>query len=306
MEENNSGKPEQEILKGLLISEEDTRAKLQELVDKSRKLFRIDEKSKKILFTTGNKFTNREKILLFLIGKYFAKELKLIPDNEFKLKEIADNLAVKGTTLSKPLGEVCSEGLVEKHGDQYAIAHYRIEDVVDSISTRLESGKSSVPSRSSVNKVKKSGRKKKKEVPDEKRSITITSNPQGMEDLRRDLELEKDELNELFDFEAQRIHMLEALKGTTDSKTQLNTALCYLTAQSYYFQNQEIESADLTEIIEELGIGAISHLHGNLSKHRKLLIPKREKKRISSYRITTPGIQKGIILLKEYFLRKRT
>ena len=78
----------EEILKGLIISEEDTRAQLQRLVAKAKKLFGIEKNKKKIVFSQSYKFTNREKILLYLTGKYFAKQLNLIEESKFKSKDI--------------------------------------------------------------------------------------------------------------------------------------------------------------------------------------------------------------------------
>jgi hypothetical protein len=245
-------------------------------------------------------FTNYEKILLYLIGKCFAKELHLIKEDGFRLREISEGLAIKETTLSSPLGKACSDGLVDKEGALYFIAHYRIKDTVDSIIQKYESEKSKTEKRPVRKPGKKATEKKRKEEP-EPEKITLTANPQGIEDLAKDIGIEQERLHRLFEFEDQEIHMLEALKGATESKTQLNTALAFLITRYYYFSEQEMESGKLSRIMEDLGIGAISHLHTNLSKDRKLLIAKKKKKRIDTYRITRPGIEKGVLLLKEYF-----
>lgn len=303
MQKNNIPDSKEEILKGLVISEEDTRAQLQELVSKTKQLFRIEEKSKKIVFGPGFKFTNYEKILLYLIGKYFSKELNLIKENKCKLKEISVDLAIKATTLSKPLGKACSNGLVNKEGEFYSIAHYRIEKVIDSIIQKFkpkESKPGEEPGRESRKRI---SREKKKEIPEPER-ITVTANPKGIEDLAKDLGIEQERLHRLFEFEEKEIHILDALKGSTESKTQFNTALAYLSTSYYYFRQQEIESGKLSRIMEDLGIGALSHLHRNLGKDRKMLIPKKSKKRVDTYRITRPGIERGVFLIKEYFSKK--
>ena len=289
----------EEILKGLIISEEDTRAQLQRLVAKAKKLFGIEKNKKKIVFSQSYKFTNREKILLYLTGKYFAKQLNLIEESKFKSKDISDDLGVKTSTLSKPLGEVFSEGLVEKEGQVYSIVHYRIGEIIDIITQKYEC-EDIQAEKEPGKKARKRAASKKREVQTEIVEVSLTANPKGIDDLAKDIEVEQDRLNELFEFEDEEIHILEELKGKTESKTQFNTALAYLTTYYYYFHQQEIKAATLFRIMEDLGIGAISHLSRNLSKDRKLLIPKKKKKRVDIFRITKPGIKLGALLIKEY------
>lgn len=303
MENINNPKSNKEILKGLVISEEDTRAQLEELVTKTKRLFQIDEKSKKIVFSQEFRLTNSEKILLYLIGKYFSKELNLIQDDKFKIGDISNDLADKVTTLSRPLGEACSKGLADKKGEFYYINHYRIREIVDSITKKYESKKGKTE-KEHERKAGKKPTQKKKKLDSEPQKITITVDTKGIEELAKDLGIEQERIRELFEFEEQGIHILEALKGTTESKTQFSTALAYLTTYYYYFREQEIESSKLYRIMEDLGIGALGHLYSNLCKNRKLLIPKKANKKINTYRITTPGIKKGVSLLSEYFSNK--
>lgn len=300
---DNNIKTKEEILKGLIISEEDTKAQLQELVGKTKELFRIEEKTKKVILSPNLTFNNEEKILLYLIGKYFSRELHLVNEDKFKLKEISDDLGVKSTTLSKPLGQACSNGLVLKEGEFYSIAHYRIKDIVDSIIQKDEPKNGKPKKRPARRPGKKGPRKMKKEQPDREK-IMITANPKGIEDLAKDLGIEEERLHRLFEIDGQEIHMLETLKGTTESGTQFNTALVLLTVRFYYFRTQEMEPGNLYRILEDLDISAIGHLRENLTKDRRLLIPKKKNKRIETYRITKPaGIEEGLRLLKEYFFK---
>jgi hypothetical protein len=297
---NNIPESKEDILKGLIISEEDTRAQLKELVTKIRKLLSIEDKTNKIVLSPKFPFSNYEKIILHLIGKYFAKELNLINESRLRSREISDDLGIKATTLSSPLGKACSDGLVNKEDDFYSITHYRIRDAVDSIILKYASEKTKPETRAARKPAKRVARKKEKEQP-EPEEITLTANPKGLEDLAKDIGIEQERLQRLFEFEEEEIHILEALKGTTESKRQFNTALAVLTTRYYYFREQEIESSKLSRIIEDLGIGAIGHLHRNLSRDRKFLIPKKKNRRTDTYRITTPGVVRGVLLLKEYF-----
>jgi len=121
-----------EILKGLLLTEEDTLAKLKTLIDKAKTIIKIDEKSDKVIIAPEFKFSNQEKILLFLIGRYFSKELGICDNERLDLKGLENATGIKRTTLSKPLGELVYSGYIGQDNEKrYYIYHYKIEGIIN-------------------------------------------------------------------------------------------------------------------------------------------------------------------------------
>ena len=69
---------ENEILKELLLKEEDVLSKLKDLVVKSKKFFMIEQATGNVVFSSGLKLRNKEKIALLLVSRYFGSKLKII------------------------------------------------------------------------------------------------------------------------------------------------------------------------------------------------------------------------------------
>lgn len=120
-----------EILKELLLTEEDTLKKLKNLIEKTKALMKIDQKTNKIVIFAEFSFSNPEKILLFLIGKYFSKELGLSEREGMDIQELEKESGIKKTTISKPLGGLsCSGYIGQDEQKKYFIHHYKIEETV--------------------------------------------------------------------------------------------------------------------------------------------------------------------------------
>jgi len=120
-----------EILKELLLTEEDTLKKLKNLTEKTKVLMKIDQKTNKIVISAELSFSNPEKILLFLIGKYFSKELGLSEREGMDIQELEKESGIKRTTISKPLGRLsCSGYIGQDEQKKYFIHHYKIEETV--------------------------------------------------------------------------------------------------------------------------------------------------------------------------------
>lgn len=120
-----------EILEELLLTEEDTLKTLKDLIDKTKAMIKIDEKSNKVVLSSEYSYSNSEKILLCLIGRYFCKELGLCEKEGLDLREIETETGIKKTTLSKPIGGLVHSGYLGQDKDKkYFIHHHKIEDVI--------------------------------------------------------------------------------------------------------------------------------------------------------------------------------
>jgi len=262
MEETN---PKKEILKDLLISEEDTVQKLRSLVEKSKKYFRIESKSGKIIFHSHN-LPNSKKILLLLIGKYFGKELGIVDKSTLSSTEISKQLDIAITTISGPLGDLSKRGLIKKEGSEYKIQYFKIENILDG----LEESK---PTKRTVNKSKtyKKRLKSKTNFVEEKKILQPIK--EQIEVLAEKAGVKKDELYKIYDFD-EKIHLIIQPDGKNEGEKQLKSTILILTAYNHYFNEREISSSDLRNMLQDVGITSLVNLSTNLSEHRSLILHK--------------------------------
>ena len=121
---------EKEILKKLLVDEEDILKDLSELIGKAKNIFVIERSTGKILFKNFGKLTDPQRITALLVGRYFAEKLDIIDDDSMGVSEIAGALGRPKTSLSGPLKDLSTRRYVEKTDNKkYKIAHNRIQDI---------------------------------------------------------------------------------------------------------------------------------------------------------------------------------
>lgn len=123
---------EREVLRKLVIEEKDVTKEMEKLVDEATKIFRIEQPSGRIIFQNFGGLTDRQRILVILVGKYFANRLSIVENSSLSISEISKELGRPMTTLSKPLGETVKEGFVESlPGRKYKVAYHRIREIFD-------------------------------------------------------------------------------------------------------------------------------------------------------------------------------
>jgi hypothetical protein len=158
---DNNIKQKKEILKDLLLTEEDRLKGLKILVEKAKSLVKIDEKTGKIVISAAYDFAVYEKILLLLIGKYFSKEMDLCDQTSMNIKELEEESLIQKTTLSKPLGGLRYSGYIgEDTEKRYCVYPHRINDIVEALYAKHVEKMSNATD--IVVKYKKRGDKKKK------------------------------------------------------------------------------------------------------------------------------------------------
>ncbi|MEM2125722.1 MAG: helix-turn-helix domain-containing protein [Candidatus Methanosuratincola sp.] len=125
---------ENEILKKLVVEEKDMIKELEKLVEEASKYFQIEKPSGKIIFKDFGALTNKQRIAIVLLGKYFAKKLNLIENDSLGISEISKELGIPRTSLSGPIKDLIREGYVEYlPGRKYKIAYHRIKELFDKI-----------------------------------------------------------------------------------------------------------------------------------------------------------------------------
>jgi len=326
---NGSDDWKKEILSELFISEKEyIMEKLQEVVSKSKNLFKIDKDTGGILFDYD--YVGTEKIQLFLIGKYFSKEFGIIETAGATLGEISEGIDVKNTSLSKPISQLISQNFVKKEDRTYFIRPHQIENVINKIYDRYVeeekegepqteitgiSGKKSV-NKKNLEKKEKSGEKRKLQKQKEQlvvqplsiggsKKLKPQKQPEGIEKLANDLSVDVEFLDDIFEFDGG-LRVIKHIGGRNEKEKQIKNTLVLLTAHKYYCDMPEITSSELRKQLKELGVGALVNLSTNINeynikKRHNLILhekPKRGGKK-TTYRISTPGIKEGLKLIKE-------
>ena len=125
------------ILKHLIVSEKDTLDRFEEIVKKSRPLFHIDEATQNIVLEPLP-FTNAEKIVLLLVGRYFGKHTEIFKADHLTTREMSDALDIKINTLGAPLLGLIKGGYVTSVEGKSKINHYKVEETLDSLTLKYE------------------------------------------------------------------------------------------------------------------------------------------------------------------------
>jgi hypothetical protein len=303
-----------EILKDLLIKKEDTAKKFKELIVKSKELFGINEKDAVIIFHNTS-LINTEKLSLFLVGKYFAKELNIIEEYMLDINQISQELGIVKTTLSAPLGQLVSSGYVEYTDGKYGIRHFKIEEVLDSIIEKYKNFEKKVKSGLSLKSGKffkktdnqnglekntktttTTSKKIKKSTTLKILEIDFTSMPKGISDMAQDLKIEEDQLRIVFDFDESNISLLRKKHSNKDSEERFYNSLIYLTGHFYQTYEREIEIKKLKEVLKNANVLINDKFNRDMgkSKRRPFVFQKGE-----SYKITDSGIKLGLSIIKD-------
>lgn len=123
-----------ESFRKLIIDEEDTVKDLERLVDSAAKVFKIEQPSGMVVFSKFGELTDRQRICIVLIGKYFAVKMGIVQNHAMGISEIANELGRPVTSLSGPLRELVRKGFVQSLPERkYAIAHHRISEFLESL-----------------------------------------------------------------------------------------------------------------------------------------------------------------------------
>lgn len=130
----------EEILKELLIDEE---AILKDLVNKAKNIFKIDKKSgRTILLIPKTRLTDRELIVLALMGRYFANKLNLFDSNSMTIENVAQELNMAKQSVSARMSDLKRERIVEMLArGEYKINYTEISRLLDEISEKVSGSK---------------------------------------------------------------------------------------------------------------------------------------------------------------------
>ena len=292
-----------DILKDLVVDENHSLEDLKRLVGKSKPFIKIEGNTGKILLSTEYSYNTREKIILYLIGMYFSKELGLNQDLQITSREISNNINVVITSMSGALGEYVRSHIVSQEDNSYSIKYYAIEAQLDMLTDKYLLKNKSSP----VNNKKKTTKiPKRKKSTTQKSAVTPINKIEKEyeeETLKNELEkyqLTSDNLFSIINTVNSGLMLLRGWKGNSDSESHVKSTLLYLTANKLIYNLDEVDSSELRNQLIQSGVPMKNH-STTLKGYTSYIIHKRGPigSTNTSYRITPMGFQKGVILLKD-------
>jgi len=291
-----------DILKDLIIDEECTLEDLKRLVEKSKSFLKIESKSGKVILSPEYPFTTREKIVIFLIGFHFSKELGFNQDVQITSSYISENIEVAQTTISGPLGDIVKDKIVAKENNTFTIKFYEIEKQLNHLiekyfPTKINSMNIISKKEKSITKKKTNAKKKIAEV-SEKANKSI--NEELLETEMATHNFTMDNLYSVVNIVNNKMILLRGWKGASKHESQVKGTLILLTMNKLFYGLDEINSSELRKCLLGTGLQIIN-LSTTLKNYSKYIIHMRGPigSTKTSYRITPLGFQKGIILLKD-------
>jgi len=128
---------EKEVLQKLLINKRDY---IEESVLKAQDLIGIDKESGDIIFLVSiSRLSEKQKIGIYLIGKYFSNGLELSDSSTATIDEISISLGVERNNVSRRASEMKKEGIIKStERGKYEIVPVRILEILENIKSKLE------------------------------------------------------------------------------------------------------------------------------------------------------------------------
>jgi len=137
----------------------------------------------------------------------------------------------------------------------------------------------------------------KKEKPIKKVGIDIGAD---IGKLSKDAGINEEQLRHVFDFEKEDLSLIVTVEGKSEIEKQFKATVCILTAYHYCYNSDEIKSQGLRKKLEWLGIKSLVNLSSNLANYKQFVLPKGKPGSPKfSYKITFPGIKRGLEIIKE-------
>lgn len=129
-----------EILEDLIYDEN---LEFERVVPKVKKIVQVRGSGEPVIVCNREKLSQREIIAVYLIGKYFAKELELNENNSAANKEIAEALRLDVSVVGARIKDLRDDGLVEKVSrGKHKIVTVKLEKFLDNLINKLSPAES--------------------------------------------------------------------------------------------------------------------------------------------------------------------
>ena len=271
-----------EILKDLVLKKEDKVVKLKQMIGRAKTLFQIDEETKKVLIDPAMNITSKDKIVLFLVGRHFQKELGMTQKNSASISEIGDSLNILQTSLSAPLLELRERKILIKDGIEYSIPYQEIERNIERIyliAQEKEQQEKKTPKRT---------RKGKRKESIQKRLID-----DSVQNLIDELKISEDEIKAIYSIRPDDFVLIKTLRYDDIVKLHLDYVLLITFAYRTFYGIEQVDSTELRNKMKDTGCPSITNLSTNLKNYSNMIIHDKGRKGsiYTNYRITQQGIE---------------
>lgn len=123
-----------EILERMLINED---AVFEKLVDKANRVFKVDRSGNIIWMVPASKLTDKQKVAMAVLARYFAAELELADSEIITNAEVADLLGMQSMSVGARLAELRNENIVHREGKgKHRISLVAVEGILEQILER--------------------------------------------------------------------------------------------------------------------------------------------------------------------------
>lgn len=283
----------------LFLKSKDEVSNDKEILEKLKDKIVIIKETKSVEIVFKNS-SPQVKVPLYLIGKFVGhKILKMIDEISADTTELSTNLHIAPKGLSRPIGILLNEKLIEKTSKGFQIRAFKIIDFLDSLNEE-ETTKVTTLRRE---KISKSTEKSKNTKPSQD-DIEQSLKSKGLNELCRFLNISEEKLRKILFIRENDVKLIDSkfIKSTSTKEVQLDTSLALLLIYKYVFDLDKCPSILLRKKLQLLGIKSLVNLTTNLHKYPEYII--HDAGKIGStdnyFLITQPGENRIKEQLKKY------
>ncbi len=212
------------------------------------------------------------KIPLYLIGKFVGhKIMGIIDDMSADTAELSSNLNIPPKGLSRPVGMLINQKIIEKVDKGFKIRAFKIIDFLDSLVEEQKNMPSKL--RKGINKASKPD-KKLKNIKKIKESGKTELEYKGLDELCNFLNIQEEKLKKILFVRENDIKLIDSkfVKSTAIKEIQLDMTLALLLIYKYVFGLDKFPSGLLREKLQLLGVKSLTNLTTNLHKYPEYII----------------------------------
>lgn len=113
---------------------------IEKLVEKSQGILGIEKDKKEILFLIPkNSLTDKEMIVLYLLGKFFLKEVGLESESVVSLEELSEKTGLENQAISKRIFELRKNGIINSPDrSKYEIEYTNVDEILEDIKKKRD------------------------------------------------------------------------------------------------------------------------------------------------------------------------
>jgi len=260
-----------------------------------------ETKSVEVIF---NNNSPQVKIPLYLIGKLVGhKILNMMDEISADTPELSTNLHIPPKGLSRPLGILLNEKLIEKTSKGFQIRAFKIIDFLNSLNEECTTKANTLKRRKSP---KSTGNSKSAKQTKEDIELSLKSN--GLNELCQLLDISEEKLRKILFVRENDVKLIDLrfIKSSSTKEVQLDTSLALLLMYKYVFSLDKCPAILLRKKLQLLGVKSLVNLTTHLHKYPEYII--HDAGKIGSidnyFFITQPGENRIKDQIKEYLEEK--